>query len=302
MHVVIDDGSNQIKSMANGRTRARVSRVILGALKDATGQGVSDKCWRTGKRVYTVTEVGSGALATNHDNYQTSDENRVLVNQALIDHGLSGERVQIHVTLPLDRYYQNDNVEAKRTSLLQSVENVSGLAPAIIDSVTIWPESIPAWWDYLYNEKGAEHPHRNYEKVLIGDIGGTTTDIAVLEVGEMNVPYSQSLDLGTFDITDALRARSGRRHIEQHQLEKMLRNKSEETAEAIQPVCDALVRHFHGLEPDPQVFDLILYVGGGSALMGGSLKEGYGPAEVPDEPDLAVVRGIYKHLKATGVL
>ena len=45
---------------------------------------------------------------------------------------------------------------------------------------------------------------------------------------------------------------------------------------------------------------MILFVGGGAAIMGDEMAKEFGKGLIPNEPDLAIARGIEKVIKRAG--
>ena len=304
MAIVIDDGSNQVKSKSKTLKKAIASRVVVGALTQTGNRsGKSERSWFTNGNEYTVSDSSTGTIETANDDYQTSDENRVLVHQILLEHDLSGSYADIHVTIPIGRFYKDkvNNqklIDAKKASLMQPVQNLSGIAPAKVRSVGVWPEAIPAWYDYLLDENGAEIPGRMARRVLIVDIGGTTTDVCEIDGLTGDMGHHESLDYGVFNIMREMQDIQGMRSYDLFKLEQQLRNNPELTEKACTGVFMQLLKRLEAIQHDPEYYDVILYVGGGSAIMGDRLADQYGYQNgyIPEEPDYAVARGIHKFL------
>ena len=311
MNVVIDDGSDGIKLRIPAAVFVRQSCVMDGFSIDGETNTISANSWKVGNGDYTVAENLRKRIDTNNDEYQVSDENAVLVHQALIDGGFSGQSVTVHVTLPLKRFYKNgaknaELIERKRANLMRPVENLGGLVPAVISDVRVWPEGLPAWFNLCLDDTGNQI--KQAERVLVVDTGGTTTDTALIRADDFQIERYDSLDCGVFNITESMALDIGQRNIMRHHLINILKTGTykNETAEAIvskatAPVINQILRKMRAFEPEPETLDYIIYVGGGSGAIGSELNAAYGGnGVIMDDYETATASGIYKMLMAQG--
>ena len=311
MQVIVEDGSAQVKSKTRTMTKVRVkaSRIMLGNITDNDTGRPSVKSWRTSGQDYTVERVTTSPLPTATDEYQFSPENRVLVHDTLRELGLENTDVDIHVTLPVDRFYNRDgtkntnNIERKKVSLMQPITNGSGMQPARIQSVSVWPEAVPAWFDYYYDNAGQVIANRAADRVVIIDIGGTTSDVSELYTDEspIRVVRRESIDRGVFDIMHALRDLTGKRTFDPSRLERTLRNDVDTTRNASREVYHYVLSRLREFIKDADDYDVILFVGGGSAILGHELAADLGKGLVPTDPDESIARGLDKILARAGM-
>lgn len=312
-HVVIDEGSSQVKvCWLNGKIRSKIipSRLVEGQKLESSG-AFHDGCYEVNGNTYTVAPFFDRPIRTNTRQYQTSEYNRVLVHEALRLAGFGGQDVTIYCTLPISDFFgerpRNDElIERKKENLLAGVENLAGHKLANIKKVVVWPEAIPAWMDLLINEKGGstmeDEPDERY-KIMIVDIGGTTTDMTIID-GNGGLQNFESARRGVFDVAESLKARLikqfDRVDIEAHQLDTALREKTfanENISDLIEKSYAPVVRDIHiqmeNFVDDSSKLDAVLYVGGGSSLMAKPLAMLYkGHTIIGDE--LSIARGILK--------
>ena len=197
-----------------------------------------------------------------------------------------------------------DLINKKKANLLQAVVNMAEHPLAKIKAVKVSPEAIPAWHDYLLNDDGQQQLEADQtNRIMVVDIGGTTTDFTVIDgLGQM-----QSFDSarkGVFDIAESLSAdlaaSTGRVTIESYQVERALREKtfadndiSDSIKRASKPVVDHIVNEMFRFSPESKNLDAILYVGGGSALIGKQLADQYGGQTIMGD-EYSIARGILK--------
>ena len=115
-----------------------------------------------------------------------------------------------------------------------AIVNASGIEPANIVRVNVWPEAVPGFFDYIYDINGQTIAERKSERVLIIDIGGTTTDVTELYAGQdpITVVNRESIDRGVFDIMHELRKIKEHRSFDPYLLEKIMRADPELTHRA----------------------------------------------------------------------
>lgn len=200
--IVIDDGSNYIKvSYLNHLdeiiTSKFESRVIRKALPSIDGNGYSSSSFKIGNNYYSVASSASQVIPTNNNAYQYSEHNRVLVHHALksvLGNDVT-DPVDVVVTLPIGAYFNLDGSpnEAKIADKVENIkgeiEYLDGTSKIKIDGCYVLPESIPAF------VRTKEHLKLKGDRHLIVDVGGTTTDIAVI-TSDNQIEQSLSLNVG----------------------------------------------------------------------------------------------------------
>ena len=109
-------------------------------------------------------------------------------------------------TLPLTVFSLGDQHRKRKAEHLKktNVVNMTGQPLATINKVLVAPEGIPAWDSLYLDDSGfITEAYEDAEKVMIIDIGGTTTDIAVMTT-DNQVEKRKSKDLGVMNITAEL--------------------------------------------------------------------------------------------------
>ena len=314
-HVVIDEGSSQIKvcwfnDIEGIKNIIIPSRLVEGSKLADSGE-YHEAAYSVNGNEYTVAAYFDGAIRTNTQQYQISEYNRVLVHEALRKAGFGGEDVTIYTTLPISDFYgvkpRNDALIAqKKKNLMGDVLSMAGKELATIVDCKVWPEAIPAWLDLLIDDDGsrkldADESH----KIMVVDIGGTTTDLTIID-GTGNLQDFHSVRKGVFDIseniTPDLITEFKRKHIEAHQLDKALREKTfagSDITKLIDKACRPVVRDIHlemvRFARESSNLDSVLYVGGGSSLIAKQLGKEYGGKSIIRN-DMTIARGILKKL------
>jgi len=310
--VFLDEGSNGLKMMWTYDEEIcrdfLPSRVVQDDLTKGDGS-YCDEAYKADGDVFTVAPFADGALPTDTRGYQTSVYNRVLVHEALRRNGFGGKQVRITVTLPVGDFYavkprNNALIDKKKKNLMEPVENLLGHQLAEIVDVKISPEAIPAWMNYVLDEKGeqiteADASHR----IFVVDQGGTTTDFAIID-GFGTIHRSDSVRAGGFNVADNLRpllaSRFNRKNIETHLLDRAMKEgkfAGEDITQEIEQACKPVERQiFIGMEqfsPDSGAMDAVLYVGGLSRLTANRLSARYGGNTIKGN-EFTIVQGITK--------
>ena len=318
-HVVIDEGSSQIKTCwIDGSIKELIipSRIVPESRLTNDGK-FQDGAYKVGADEYTVAANFDDSLPTNTRQYQTSVFNRILVHESLRLAGFGGEDVTIYTTLPIADFFgvkpiNKALIDEKKKNLMGPVESMEGHKLANIVGVRVWPEAIPAWLDLLIDENG-QHTLEVDEayKILIVDIGGTTTDMTVID-GKGNLQKFDSLRKGVFNVAaalkDDLKITTGRTKIENHQIDKALKDKifaGNSIVENIKKACHHVENEIYykmlDFASESSNLDAVVYVGGGSALMAERIAKQYKGKTVIGS-DLTIARGILKQLISSGTV
>ena len=322
-HVVIDEGSGQLKMAWKDKETGKPetftipSRVVDGAGMKGGG-GWHNAAYDVDGLRYTVAPRMDGAIRTNIEEYQVSDYNRVLVNEGLRLAGFGGKDVCIYVTLPIKDFFNQHSpdglnrelIRQKCDNLKQPVKSMSAQVLANIIDCKVNPEAIPAWNNYIMDDEGNIVREVNEQhKIMVVDIGGTTTDMTIID-GFGNMQKYDSLRCGVFNIADNLESdlmdRFKRKRLEKHHLDDALKegtfaeeNISDLISKACKPVVNKIYREMKQFSPDPKSVDFVFYVGGGAALMADSLSSQYG-GEKEIGGDLDIALGILKQKMNAG--
>jgi plasmid segregation protein ParM len=291
------------------------SRAQIGAVNitmsmtgDSAGAGVylvDGEPWTVGKDV-SEPEVIRGKR------YAYSDLNALLVNHSLTVAGFGGSKVRISTGLPYSHFFNNgapDTVfqEKVKKSLKVEVTSRSGRETSIISDHVIYPESAAAMIDYIVDHKTGELAVEIVNGVVVVDIGGNTTDITSISSSyEIDVEKSDSKEIGVLDVRDELKKLILKEfeidRIRDAQLDSAIRNntcqifgKTENVKDLVdmakRQVTKKLMNFVDGLIGDASDVDIILFVGGGAAVLESVISE-YPHSHVPENPEAANARGM----------
>ncbi|MCG7915928.1 MAG: ParM/StbA family protein [Candidatus Thiodiazotropha weberae] len=312
--VIVDEGSSQIKCawVSNNTIHTHMikARAKYGRLETMDG-GVSDAVYDVDGREIAISDIISDPIQTSSDHYQTSDINRALVHEALRLAGFGGKPVDLIVTLPVDTFYKDKSKrDDKKAHILKPVTNVNDLPLASIQSVRVAPEAVPVLDSLCLDDLGQMvDGYDDLEKIMIVDIGGTTTDITLINSDNI-LEKRQSVKIGVFDIIRELRNRLfedpkiDARDPSFNALENTLRtglfrNKTDVKKHidaASQMVAGRLISTLNALQSDPEDLDFVTYVGGGAHLLQPLLRKQYGgTTRKHPNPEFAVALGLLKN-------
>lgn len=217
----VDDGHNNTCIVTSTGQQFHIpSRAAIGAAKKFSIAGQKQKTftYKSGDDVYTLGEVDK-TVPTNFNEYPISTMNRAIVNHALHLAGLGDKNVIITTGLPVRHYYKysgtnNELIKKKKKNLLSSseggsIESLDGLPLARIVKHHVVAEGIAAWIDFVTNV--SPDGSINYdmdmikERVAIVDIGGRTTDVAVIKDWDVDPERSATIDAGMLSVHEVIR-------------------------------------------------------------------------------------------------
>lgn len=299
------------------------AKAIIGA-KHSTVSGALRSAYSTEGRYFTVHDDPE-TVETRVPDYPTSDLNRVLVHHALHSAGLAGYDVFLATGLPPGFYYARNSssgmndalIDAKRESLTKLVRK-SGvdLAPRIADHQVI-PEAVAAVLDYLSDDEG------NISEPLSGpvaviDIGGRTTDCIVVvpsDDGSLTIEQTgqQTLEQGVMKVLDLVVSSAATefslepREISERdtilmsksiRIHGQSRDVSSHIQSALSEVIPKIQNFISASLGRGARFEKILFVGGGASLMQ-ELTAAFPNSHIPDRPQYANARGMYKLLRSS---
>ena len=316
--VVIDEGSAQAKATyrtIDGTIVTRIvpSRIAEQAKVDLNGYAESAYFTEEGGE-YTVDGDFDDIIRTNIPSYQTSEGNRALIHETLRLAGFGGHSVRVAVTLPMNQFFSKVQgapinqklIAKKKRNVLGGIKSAAGHALAEIIDCKVYPEGIPALFDTIRDDEGSLKP--GYEegmKILVVDIGGTTTDVSVVTPNGTIEAYD-SFNTGVLAVAERFSELAapefGLKRIPRALAEASLKSGrlknmdvSELVTRASRNVMKTILRELEAMVQTPALLDRILIVGGGAALMGNALAEEMGvSALIPENPDMAISRGIFK--------
>ncbi len=316
--VVIDEGSAQAKATfrhLDGHIVTKIvpSRIAEQAKVDLNGYAESAYFTEEGGE-YTVDGDFDDIIRTNIPSYQTSEGNRALIHETLRQAGFGGESVKVAVTLPMNQFFSKVKgtpinqklIARKKQNVLGGIRSASGQALAEIIDCKVYPEGIPALFDTIRDDSGALKP--GYEegmKILVVDIGGTTTDVSVVTPNGTIEAYD-SFNTGVLTVAERFSELAapefGLKRVPRALAEASLKSGrlknmdvTELVSRASRNVVKTILRELEAMVQTPALLDKVLIVGGGAALMGKELSDEMGVgALIPDNPDMAISRGIFK--------
>lgn len=218
--VAVDDGHAGIKLavLENGRiskflrinSRARAG--IHGTTMidhPSSASNVVVPSYSTAGAQYTVGDFAD-AEGARFDDYPVSGLNRVLVHHALRLAGLGGRKIRLATGLPLSRFFKGEKpndqlIAAKDEAIRIGVTPADGSATAEIVEHRVFPEGLGAWINYAVGDDGELREGLDEETVAIVDIGGRTTDTAVILPGRrIDHARSGSADIGVLNVIEAM--------------------------------------------------------------------------------------------------
>lgn len=330
--VGIDDGHSDVKVvLADGTTKKFPTRIAHGAhAADFPGM-------ETDITVFKV--VDSDTTYTSHpflheedcidvrfDGYPESDMNLVMVQNALINSGLAEQNVVVCTGLPVQNHYNSDGhinteiVDAKIKNLGRPVK-AGNLNGANIVKSYVATEAMASFIDAIMDMDGKKsnlYQKLTSDTVAVLDIGGKTTDFAVLHEGGRIVDKRRlgSFQIGILNLKDEIKNfiksdlklnSLGIKHIESALNNGKFKYGGSEydVSSQVEILKEAFVKNI--LQAlDRKLGDLgdveyILCVGGGSALLKDNLISKYnGQAVVVDSPEFSNARGMFKIAKYIG--
>lgn len=323
--VVIDEGSAQSKAtfrVEGGAVTTKVipSRIAEQAKVDINGYSESAYFTEEGGE-YTVNGDFDDIIRTNIPSYQVSEANRALVHETLRQSGFGGESVRVAVTLPMNQFFSRVKgspinqslISAKKRNILGGIKSAAGHQLAEIIDCKVYPEGIPALFDTIRDDSGALKPgFADGMKIMVVDIGGTTTDVSVVTPNGTIESYD-SFNTGVLTVAERFAELAapefGLKRIPRALAEEALKvgklkniDVSLLIKQASRTVVQTILRELEAMVSTPSLLDKVLIVGGGASLMGAELAEGMGvEVLIPENPDMAISRGIYKLETLKGV-
>ena len=329
IQVGLDDGYAYTKvALPDGRLVSVPSRARMGAAGVTWIREEEQRIfeYETEGTVYSVGAVDGEP--TQFDEYPGSAHNRVIVQHALQEAGLSGRSIHMVTGLPVSAFYRNDGqqrrkvIQAKRDGLKLTVEPIfakkSSNRPALKTSIAfheVIPEALAAWYDFVIvtlDDGVTLDADRLNAPIAIVDIGGRTTDYVVVQDQGVVHGSSGSLNRGMLDvkvrvanliqerfdlselgeqsISRAVDTKRLRLHGKDHDVSDMVMKAKRELVERLY----AETRRKLGLGVE---LDRVLFVGGGSAALSSDIADWFPNQSIADHAAFANARGMLKYLQ-----
>lgn len=221
MFVVDDNGYAYHKTSSFGEDGKLVNFKVASVV-EKSDQGVSTA---DGKQVNRYQDVnGTYSVRLNAQNpidirtndYPLSAANRVLVTHCLKEVGAIGVDVHLGVTLPFREFFKEDGTidTIRRDQVAKSyLENVVKIEPEgsvqpKIVSVKVYAEGLSSFFDWALTESGESTQNYvmcNGGEVAIIDIGGETTDLISLDLGDGLVIDNVASDTKKIGVLNAIK-------------------------------------------------------------------------------------------------
>ncbi len=319
--VGLDDGFNETKVvLPDGRYVSIPSRGRAGVPStiNIRGEDVGVASYETAEGAYTVGEAGE-ADSTKSDAYPVSALNRVIVSHALRVANVADDIFAV-TGLPIRKFYRRAGlneplIREKCANLKRNDVRSSDSTPlARICEHEVRAEGIAAWLDcvsHASGDGGAEiDAQKAKDRIGVVDIGGRTTDIAVIRDWELDVSRSTTVEIGMFTLLEEITEGVTEEYdfsptfeqIEQAKATGLLRMQGKEkdvshiVAEAKRQVVkriEAVVMQQFGNRASD--IDQVLFVGGTSGYLASELKAWYPHAIIAQEPGFANARGMLRY-------
>jgi plasmid segregation protein ParM len=270
---------------------------------------------------FTVNNVPK-PLDTRNSGYPYSPMNRAIVHHAIRKSGglpeTSPVTVDIGLTIPMAQYYEVGKdriVEKRKASFDKPVRAVGSDQELSLNVTNVYPEAASAWIDYLIDEKGNDVNSMD-DNVVIIDVGGKTTDVAVINSGgRIEQSQSGTDDIGVMNLIEVIQSAINQKTgsiITAPFIEQCVRSPSEDgkynikmfgkpadvteiVNSAKKRISEELIRSVQHRIGDAVTADVLLFVGGGAMILKDALKE-YPHITVPKNPEFANARGVLKYM------
>jgi len=321
--VAVDDGFADIKvAWFDGEELRTLSRPAIArrGLELNDMQGATVGGYESDGERWTVFGQAVAAEPTRTEAYATSGLNRVLVHHALREAGFGAKKIVIGTGLPVSGFYEGGRpklaeIAAKNASLMKPVVSMGEDPMAAILASFVYPQAMMAWIDHVVDNDGNMDPEKCKRVTAVVDVGGRTTDFAVLLSGPGSTPVvdhtrSGSIDLGVLNIYDALLpmllVKFQTRELSISKISEAVRtgtmtafgksyDVSDLVAKASQDVASRLLSEAQKRLGSGVDIDTVLFVGGGAVVLAEALAT-YPHVTVPPSPEYANARGILKYL------
>lgn len=326
--VAVDDGLAQIKLIGEGPEGRQIKQKMPSAIRSASGGGMVDLSgdlvgmYQTEEGSRFVCSADLSGEETRSPDFHVSEIDRVLVRHALVEAGFGGDRITLLTALPVDEYFRagevnRERIDRKMANLKRGVSIMGGSAqmPQIVDS-RVGCQAIAAYFDHTLRDDGRPSGNELPGEAAIVDIGGSTTDVAVVISGKsIDQAASGALRRGVLDVhaaflegltkelgfTPRLSPAAMDRAIRTGRISAFReeRDVSAILQAAIQDVGGQIIRDVERKIGNAAMMDAVVFVGGGAGLFADVVRHWRG-VTIPDDPEFANARGLLKYAKARG--
>lgn len=317
----VDDGYAETKIvMQDGRSFRIPSVAKAGVMNQVsiTGSETTVFPYQTNNGNYITGEIAE-ADPTAFDEYPVSPLNRVIVAHAIRQAGIpANAEVVICTGLPVKKYYVGGNlnkdlIKRKKQNLLKN--DVVPLNGGVLPKVTkhdVVSEGIAAWMDLVMqrDEKGklVINKELRQEKIAIIDIGGRTTDVAVIQNGNLDMSRSSTINVGMLAVKDAVAEKLSEKfqtELSIDQINQAIEHKKVKMFGSWEPVVDIVKSAEQTVASRIEAeckkclnkssdLDKIVFVGGTVMAIEQYLEGWFKQQTIGDDPAFANARGMQK--------
>ena len=208
--IAIDAGCAYIKIACFDDNNRIVTHAIPSIVSDekpmADLNGNLTPSYRCEGRQLSIIETSTRYEDTRLPEYPYSSINTVLMHHGLFKAGIRNPDIQLSTSIPLHDYYfkMDESKRKKRESVQRVITADSGIILPNIDHKMTLPEGLAGWIDMCFDKDGSKKPNLPTGEVGLVDIGGRTTDIAVVNGMSISTESIDTVKLGYLDVMDHL--------------------------------------------------------------------------------------------------
>jgi hypothetical protein len=332
MNVFCDDGSGNIKIMMGSKIKVIPSSIQIGGMfGKSSNEGVYTNI-KTGEMLVPIPD-GTG-LNTKVKDYQTSTANTVLLQEALRQLGVSGQKITLHATLPFASFFNPDatinteNIQAKKKALENNFKDISYEGDDFkineITNTKIYAEGAMQLFDVFFDSKNKRvKKYEYYTSVILIDLGANTIDVCVAKINGTepiiiggNSYWGQSVLSVKTELASLILKNHKRKLLDQNGdysgtlFDRMLSTKkylnidiTKEIDEAIRNTYRAFLDNLMADWIEVYSPEAIVVAGGGAYILKSIIEEKMQEFAkngqivdviVPESPELSLLRGIAK--------
>lgn len=324
LFVGIDDGYAETKiSLSSGECIRIPSQAKAGEMNQIS-LGSYDTTvfpYHTSEGNFIIGDIRE-ADSTSFDDYPVSALNRVIVHHALHVAGIDpSSKLMVCSGLPIKKFYLTGRINKvavvnKKNNLIKNdVVSLLGHPLPVIMGHEIISEGIAAWMDIVMKRRGDGSLFVDKElsgqRMAIIDIGGRTTDIAVIQNGNLDISRSSTINAGMLAVKESVyESITGRFEITPSvdQMNDVMTRKQiklwghyEDAADLVSMAQQSVVSRIHseckrclGNAAD---LDRVIFVGGTVADIGHHLSGWFKNQQIGENPEFANARGMQKYVE-----
>lgn len=328
--VAVDDGFAKTKVVCldpESRVELMMSSYARTGLHGASYMNEAEEqvhpCYESDGQRFTVDENLHDVETARFDGYPLSAMNRAIVNHAIRTAALKAPALlerPLHLTtgLPLRAFYSNgkpnkDYIEKKKAALMQPIVSLDGSPMPRIARHEVFAEGLAAWIDWAVDDQMKLREDALEMRVGIIDVGGRTTDVAVVLPGrQIDHVRSGSSEIGAHNVMETMKSELLKKfevQVTQQQAEKAMSGQvkmwgkmtdvSDLAQRAVRETSEMILRDINRRLGGGADLDVVLLVGGGAHLFG-CLSEVFRNIEIAPNPTFANARGFAKYLALQG--